>query len=496
MLGNFERDPDRFHILQEIAVNFIKSLNISDSSEDHIDAVLSAPDNAQELVGGGTPDESSEAGRSQKVLLNAWMELLERESVMDHVVASYEVVPILTQYSPPINAQQLKNSLISRTERKRVEALLDDHGKISATALHSAVKKVEACRGAERAKIAGRFLRDFMRYHRDLRRFEALLSAMDAVNLIGNEKLRELSKINNTLYEFLLPEEQKPAEEKIIRHVVLKADVRESTTLTRTLSERGLNPASYFSLNFYEPINKLLPKYGATKVFIEGDAVILALFEREGEPPLAVSRTCVMAREMIEIVRAYNEQSQKSGLPILELGIGICYEDSAPMYLMDGSNRIMISRALNESDRLSSCTKGARKYLRGASQFHVFAFETVEEENTAGNPDEFLVRYNIGGVNMNVAAFEKLRQEIALKAMDAKLPSVWPGEKITLYSGVVPVSPGVFHKIVVREAVIPHIDPRDFRLKQWTGKKYYEVCTNQAIYDYVAQVPARAAAGE
>ena len=31
----------------------------------------------------------------------------------------------------------------------------------------------------------------------------------------------------------------------------------------RTLVSRGLNPASYFSLNFYEPINKLLPKYGA-----------------------------------------------------------------------------------------------------------------------------------------------------------------------------------------------------------------------------------------
>src|ERR1700674_1427326 len=122
--------------------------------------------------------------------------------------------------------------------------------------------------------MAGRFFADFTRYHRDLRRMEALLAAMDSVNVISNEKFRELSAINNTLYEFLLPEEQKPAEEKVIHHVVLKADIRESTTLTRTLSERGLNPASYFSLNFYDPINKLLPKYEAKKVFIEGDAII------------------------------------------------------------------------------------------------------------------------------------------------------------------------------------------------------------------------------
>lgn len=498
MLGNFERDPDRFQTMQDIAINFIKSLNVIDGADEQIDGILSAPDNAQELVGGGTPDESSEAGRSQKVLLNAWMEMLERESVMDHVVASYEVVPLLPQYSPPINAQQLKNALISRTERKRVEALLEDHGKISPAGLNGAVKKMEACRGGERAKIAGRFLRDFMRYHRDLRRFEALISAMDAVNLIGNEKLRELSVINNTLYEFLLPEEQKPAEEKIIRHVVLKADVRDSTTLTRLLSERGLNPASYFSLNFYEPINKLLPKYAATKVFIEGDAIILALFEREGEAPLAVAKTCVLAREMIEIVRAYNEQSQKQGLPTLELGIGISYQDSAPMYLMDGANRIMISRALNESDRLSSCSKGARKYLAGRpSAFNVYSFQTVEEEDTGGNLDEFLVRYNIGGVNMNEAAFRKLRQEIALQAIQPKVPPLWPGEQVVLYSGVVAVAPGVFHKLVIREADIPHVDPRELKVKNWTGHKYYEVCTNQSIYDLVERSPAaRAAVGD
>ena len=37
---------------------------------------------------------------------------------------------------------------------------------------------------------------------------------MDSVNLIGNEKMRELSAMNGTLYEFLLPEEQKPAKKK------------------------------------------------------------------------------------------------------------------------------------------------------------------------------------------------------------------------------------------------------------------------------------------
>src|SRR5205807_3874520 len=120
--------------------------------------------------------------------------------------ASYEVVSLLGQYSPPINPQQLKNALISRTERKRVETLLEEQGKISPANLHAAVKRVENCKGGERAKIAGRFLSDFTRYHRDLRRMEALLSAMDNVNVIMTDKFRELSSINNTLYEFLLAE--------------------------------------------------------------------------------------------------------------------------------------------------------------------------------------------------------------------------------------------------------------------------------------------------
>src|SRR5260221_12898337 len=102
---------------------------------------------------------------------------------MEHVIASYEVVPILSEYSPPINAQQLKNALISRTERKRVETLLQEAGKSSIASLDHAGKRVLACKGNERAKTAARFLGDFMRYTRDLRRMENLTTVMDSINV-------------------------------------------------------------------------------------------------------------------------------------------------------------------------------------------------------------------------------------------------------------------------------------------------------------------------
>jgi hypothetical protein len=493
MLGNYDRDPDRFQTMQMIAGRFLKSLNVGGDDEEII-ALLSAPENAQEMMAGGAPDEAAPKGKVQKTLLHAWVDLLEQESVIDNVIASYEVVPLLSQYSPPINPQQLKNALISRAERKRVETLLEEQGKISPTNLHAAVKKVESCKGAERAKVAGRFFSDFTRYHRDFRRMEAVLWALDNVNVIVTEKFRELSAINNTLYEFLLPEEQKPSEDRVVHHVVLKADIRESTTVTRTLLERGLNPASYFSLNFYDPINKLLPKYDATKVFIEGDAIILAVFEREGEPALGVARTCVLAKEIIEIVTAYNHRSQSSGLPILELGIGISYQDSAPLYLMDGAQQIMISRALNESDRLSSCTRGMRPLLEKLDLlFNVFTFKTVEDEDTGGNPDEFLLRYNIGGIHINEEAFEKLRTEISLQAYDMQVPMIWDQRNVRLYSGVVPIAQGVFHKIAIREGVVAHIDARDFSLKRYTDRRYYEICTNSRIYQALENAQAAVA---
>ncbi|MGI9103796.1 MAG: hypothetical protein ACR2IF_15255 [Terriglobales bacterium] len=489
MLGNFERDPDRFAALQEIAHAFLASLELAPAEgQDHVqlDPLLNFPDNAQELVAGGTPDESTPKGRAQKALLAALTDTLERNGVMDHIVAAYECAPLLAEYSPHINAQQIKNALINKTERTRVENLISQHSRLSAASFEAALKRIGKYGSADRAKIAGRFLRDFIRYHRDLRSLEALNRALDTINLLSNERLRELSAINHTLYEFLLPQEQKPPEEKVVNHIILKADIRDSTTLTRTLSERGLNPASYFSLNFYDPVNKLLAKYKATKVFIEGDAVILALFGHEGKQEFPVARTCVLAREMISIVRAYNEHSRKAGLPTLELGIGISFQDSEPMYLMDGETRIMISKALNESDRLSSCNKGARRLLAdNEGLFNVYTFKTVEDEDTGGNPDEFLMRYNVGGVNMNQPAFEQLKKEISLDRHEVELPTLWEKEKVRLYSALVPLGGGSFHRIVLREGRMPRIDASDFSFKSWTDRLYYEVCTNEAVYEYV-----------
>lgn len=483
LLGT-SHDPDRVEAMDGLIGHFFHTLGLLNSADDpRVEGLLNAPENAREVMAEGSPDESTPTGKAQKAILAAWLELLEKYDVMDRVLAAYEAAPLLGQYSPPITPHQLKNALISGEERRRVETLLEEHGKISPENLHAAIRKIRSARPADKARMAGRFFGDYLRFHRDLRRLGVVVAAMETVNVLSGEKFRELSSVNNTLYEFLLPEEQKPAEDRVVHHVVLKADIRESTTLTRTLFERGLNPASYFSLNFYDPINKLLPKYDARKVFIEGDAIILSLFEREGEPAVGVAQTCVLAKEIVEVVTAYNERSRAAGLPSLEIGIGISYQDSAPMYLMDGTRPIMISKAINESDRLSSCSKGIRQLLENRDLlFNVFSFKTIDDADAGANADEFLLRYNIGGIHISRAAFEKLRTEISLQAFDLKVPMVWKPGTARVYTGMAPMGQGAFHRIVVREGRIARIDPRDFALKQYTDQPYYEVCTHPRVY--------------
>ena len=62
---------------------------------------------------------------------------------------------------------------------------------------------------------------------------------------------------------------------------MIKADVRGSTGITKDLLAKGMNPASHFSMNLHEPVKRMLERFGAATVFIEGDAIILAIYETE-----------------------------------------------------------------------------------------------------------------------------------------------------------------------------------------------------------------------
>ena len=486
--GNFNQDTDRFPVLRAVAVKFLRQFTAGPETvgDETIDSWLSVPDNAHALVGSGTPGDGAEA-KAESSRLQTWVSLIEQERLLPFMLAAYETLPLLAEYGIRVNPQQLKNALISFQELDRVEALVRDHGRSATVNLHAAVDRIAACSSNDRARIAARFLFDLMRYHRDLRRLEALNAAADSVNVIQNERMRELSSVNGLLHEFLLAEETSKSSESLARHVVLKADVRDSTDLTRSLVRLGLNPASYFSLNFYDPVNQLLARYKAQKVFLEGDAIILSLMENEGEAGFLVSRACALARDMIEIVRGYNQRLQQSGLPTIELGLGIAYQDSAPLFLLDGDRPIMISDAINDSDRLSSCSKIARRAMQGqAAEFNVYAFQTVDDAPVGDTFLELFAQYNIDGIRLSEAAFQKLQMEISLVPCSFEVPRLWDGEHARILQGLVPVDRDVFRPILIREGHIALADPRDYSVHGWTQQKYYEVCTNAVLYARLA----------
>ncbi len=484
MFGNFDRDRDRFPSLRQFALDFLKRLGYGENTpEDRFERALNVPENAAVLVGtgAGAGEDATPEDRDRKDRLDLWTRMLQQEGVLPSIMASYEAVPLLAEYSPRVNPQQVKNALLAREESERVEKIIAEH-RLFPDRLFAAAGRVASCRGAERSRFAARFLRDLLCYHRDLRALEAVSAGFDSVNLVSDDKVRELSSLNGMLYEFLPPEDQRPAEDRVLHHVIMKADVRDSSRLTRSLMEKGMNAASYFSLNFYEPVNKLLAKYGATKVFLEGDAIILALLEREGEAMLSVSRACVLAAEILSLLRGYNELLERAGLPEMEVGLGIAYQDSAPLYLMDGERRIMISDAINDSDRLSSCNKRVRKKLApDAGIFQVYSVQIGNNENAGSGTEELRLNYNVGGICLSEPAFRKMQQEIALVPWHADFAGPWMDHQREFFTGTVPLANGAFRRMVIRKSRIAQVDVRDLSILRWTDRYYYEVCANPAV---------------
>jgi len=448
---------------------------------------LNEPENAKRLF---DPTFGPETGRAQRAkLLSQLLDRLEQQEILYHVLASYEIRPIAPEYSPPVHLQQLRKAIVSKEEMKRVEQVLKQvpARRLSLKPIEELSRKIRRYSRDEIQAFVLRFATDFLRLRRDLHDAEHLTACMERVNLVTTEQARELSRMNNKLYECVLQEEAKPQQDQVISHVIIKTDVRGSTRMTQDLLARGLSPASHFSLNLHEPVKKLLDRFDAKKVFIEGDAIILAIFESESNRSYAraVAKACILSRQILLVCNSYNDRAASSDLPALELGVGVAFQGSAPTYWTDGDSRIMISKALNLSDRLSGCAKLAKRMLANQkTHFKTFQFLTAMEGASAEELDEFLVRYNMNGIELNEEGFQKLSEEISLDSIETKLDMPWGKESVTLHYGEVPMGDNV-ELIVLRKAFARQLLP-DGKVGPPTEHPYYEVCTSPALYDLVA----------
>ncbi len=432
---------------------------------------------------------------NQKIILNDFFKAFKNAHLIQRISASYEMRSIYQIYCPPFVPQQILLFMVEPKSRKFIITRLKQlkkiyHKSFSLRPLKKQIKELEFLKVKDKKKYLIRFLRGIAHYHRDIENHRIISEAMDRINLTIDDKILNLSRANNTLYEFLLPSEKQEDEKPIINHVVIKADVRGSTDITHQMIKRGLNPASYFSLNFFNPISETLKDYGAIKVFIEGDAIILAIFEREKTPEgwYSVARACGIAMNMLFIIKRYNEKSKKNQLPILELGIGINYLESSPTFLFDGNQRIMISSAINIADRQSSCSKPLRKILsKMKPAFNLYVYQTASEEDILKTSDDIFVRYNVNGIELNPGGFKKLSNEINLTTIKADIPEL-KRKNIKLHTGKFPLTSGRFQRLIIRESKIRQVHPDTLASLKPTNRSYFEVCTHPAVYQYVRGV--------
>ncbi len=288
----------------------------------------------------------------------------------------------------------------------------------------------------------------------------------------------ELSKQARTLFQLPCAHEVEDDEAKIVHHTIMKADVRGSTVVTEMLERKGLNPASYFSLHFFNPINEIIPRYGGGKVFIEGDAVILSFLEYQHTPQqwFSVARACGLARSMHRIIHANNQFAKKSEIPNLELGIGICFAEEAPRFLFDGEQPIMISSAIGLADRLSSCSWKLREKMHNKI-FSVDVLTYAEDDRDKGEKGQEKIRYNVNGILLENAAFAKLEKEVKLR----KISATFDNQKEQLYYGLYKDVDGDRHDIVIREGRVGIWKDDTILRGNEDAEPYYEVVTNGKV---------------
>src|ERR1700674_1674775 len=149
---------------------------------------LNEPENAKGRFDASSPGEAEALVRAR--LLARFHDRLEQLEILYHVLASYEIRPIATDYCPPVHLQQLRKALVSKEELKQVEQVIKQvpAKKLSLKAIEELSKKIHRYSREEMQVFVLRFANDFLRLRSDLRDAEHLTTCMERINLVTTEK--------------------------------------------------------------------------------------------------------------------------------------------------------------------------------------------------------------------------------------------------------------------------------------------------------------------
>ena len=412
------------------------------------------------------------------------LDLVKRMGIRTAIAASFKAHVGYRAVHGALTHRQVYEYFLGGKAKSAIRRKIKSMGKVSGhdpETLFQALDQVEDP-GDPSEKLCFRFLSTMVRYRHDLKIALFMRRHLLRIHVIDNDEDHRLSSANDVLYYFSSDEEKARDEEKICGHAIIKADVRGSVGITQSLRDKGLNPATHFSRTFFDPISDLLPSYGAEKVFVEGDAIILSLMEYSNEPQhMAVARACGLARDILRIVETNNEENRRNQLPVLELGIGVVYLTEAPAFLFDGDHKITISPAIGRADRLSSCSKVVRPVLEKAADHdparHTDVFSLSVDGKALNDKGESHLRYNVNGIDLDVPAFMKLAKEISLKPVDVRLFGCKTKERY--YLGRFKDNKGFMRFIAVRQGRVRLWHEQQSKRKVLPKQYYFEVVADQ-----------------
>lgn len=417
---------------------------------------------------------------------------IDNMDVTQYAAASYWTAQVCQGLPPNTTASPrlVYEYLTGQQERQKVLKRLANNNTseqdiaVSAKVLDGALAEIRQLSRDGRRKYLGRILIDFLTLRRDLKLAYKTFEAMDHICIFKDERNLALSRANNLLHEFLLSDEIQE-EQRIICHAILKADLRGSSKITTELRAKKLNPATHFSENFFNPITDCLEDFGANKVFVEGDAVILSILEKTGDKyNQTVACACGLGAEILNVVERQNVINRRYGLPDLELGLGIAFVNEEPTFLYDGNRPIMISSAINLADRLSSCAKGLRDaaFAKANRPFRVEVLLPPEGSDATAGAKTDVLRYNVNGIEMDQAAFNKLKTELILRPLYVKIG----GQMETLHVGRYPDRADRMHWLVVRESPLHVWEFGEISKYPAPGNRFfYEVVMDQDLIDKI-----------
>ena len=114
------------------------------------------------------------------------------------------------------------------------------------------------------------------------------------------------------------------------------------------------------------------------------------------------------------------------------------------------------------------------------------------EDVAEDEADEFLIRFNLNGVELNEEGFLKLQEEIALTAIEVDCVLPWGKERVTFYAGETPVGEGL-EPVLIRRGFVRQLLPGG-KIGAAGTRAYYEVCTSPKVFQLVEYLTAAAIA--